>query len=357
MIPPSQLIRVVLVAGSAVSCEAVLGAPDYHIVAGQTTLAALYAADSPTAERCAVCLVEGACGDAFRQCDEFPGCREFAACTLETPSPASDLECVVRLNPPEYVRSTTATLARCYARCVGACDAGADFRCAGQYSYSTTPPEDEVLISHTLRFSQAANISAAGLRVSICRPGITCEDPITSVTTDETGTYVAEVPINRDSPISEAGFFGFRVVHGQPGLLFPHRLQSTRRTVVDQFEQTGLLYEPDVRDSFPLFNLAEGALNAFLVQMLDCRFVGAGGIFFEVDSPGARIEYLLAPDRRGPGPTVASMEGMALVLDLELDRFHQVRALTTDGQLVGVDDVYVDGDSNVLSVLVPMEVE
>ena len=345
-----------LVAGSTLACEAMLGAPDYHVVSSDTeTLVALYAAEAPKLDACKRCLAGGDCGRAFRTCATQPECRAFSACTLVQPSPASQSKCVVELEPPATARATTEELARCYAACVNECDAGNDFGCANAYSYPATPPRSTIRLSQTLSFLLAPNESAAGLDVSICPPTMDCNEPLAVAVTDETGTYSADVPIET-TPISQAGFRGYRLVHGEAGRLYTHRLYQSHPAMIDQYDRTGIAGEALAEEVLRLLGVGD-ELNLILLQILDCRIVGARGIYFEVDGGKARVEYLQGLGLWGEGPTLASQEGSAVALGVETGAHHEIRALTEDGELIAVDTVYVAGDELVFSLLVPKEAE
>jgi hypothetical protein len=332
------------------ACEAVLDAPDYRVeVPDMNPLVQRYTTGGAS---CARCLEAGACGLAFDRCAEDPGCFEFATCQLERPSPASEAECIVRLDPQDDARVTAHALGRCYAQCVSDCGGGNDLDCVGTYSFPGTPPRSTIQVTQTLRFLFAPE-PPAGLEVSFCRPGETCDDPIVTVTTGEDGSYTAEVPIST-GPVTVAGFRGFRLVHGQEGLLFPHRLHSSRPLMVDHIEETGLAEEELTREVLRAV-AGDANLTVIMLQVFDCRTVGAGGLFFEVDSGDIAIVYLHGTDQWGVGPTRASQEGAALAIGVEPGRYHQVRAVTADGEIVALDNIYVPGDALVAATLFPRE--
>jgi hypothetical protein len=335
------------------SCEAVLGAPDYRVdPAGEPSnpLVTRYATGGPS---CARCLEAGACGSAFDRCAEDPGCFEFATCVLERPSPASDAECVVRLDPAVDIRVTAHALGRCYAQCVSECGGGRDLDCVGAYSFPGVGLRSPIRVNHTLRFLLAPGKPPAGLDVSFCRPGETCDDPIVTVTTGEDGAYTAEVPIST-SPVSVAGFRGFRLVHGQEGVLFPHRLHSSRPLMVDHFEETGLADEALTREVLRAVT-GDANLTVIMLQVFDCRTVGAGGLFFEVGSGDVGVVYSHDTERWGAGPTRESQEGAALAIGVEPGRYHEIRAVTAEGEVVASDNIFIPGDALVAATLFPRE--
>jgi hypothetical protein len=350
----SNLLAALVLAGSSLACEAVLGAPDYRVDAARDTpeLVELYATGPAS---CAGCLRGGACGEAFAGCAGDRECAEFAACLLERPSPVAEAECVIRERPPEAVIAATRVLSRCYAQCVGECDAGSDFRCAGAYGLPGSLPSSTIRVTQTLRFLLSPHKAVQGLEVSICRPGIACDEPLARAVTDDSGTYSAEIPIST-APISEAGFRGYRMVHGESGRLYPHRLESSRALLVDHSEFTGLASEEVSREVLPALGITD-ALNLVLLQAFDCRGVGAGGIFFELDSEEARVEYIRGTARWGEGPTVASQEGAAFATGVRPGAYHEVRAVTAEGELVARDSIYVPGDALVVAALFPREAE
>lgn len=280
------------------------------------------------------------------------GCAEFAACTLENPSPASEAECIVRLSPTDEVRSTAHALSRCYAQCASECGGGSDFACVNDYNYPGTLHDSSIHVTQTFWWV-LADKPLAGLDVSFCRPGTGCDDPIITVTTDATGTYQADVPIKTE-PLPEAGFRGYRLVHGETGRLPPHRLHTSRPLLVDHEESTGLASEELTQKILPMVGLKE-PLSMLFLQIFDCRTVGAGGVFFEVDGGQAQVYYVRGPVEWGDGPTVAAQEGAAAAVDLAPGEYHEIRALTADGTIVATDRVYLPGDAMVLSSLYPTE--
>jgi hypothetical protein len=335
------------------SCEAVLGAPDYRVNAaggGVNPLVTRYATGGPS---CAPCLEAGACGNAFDRCAEDPSCLEFATCQLERPSPASEAECVVRLDPAADVRVTAHALGRCYAQCVSECGGGRDLDCVGAYAFPGTPPRSPIRVTQTLRFLLAPERPPAGLDVSFCRPGETCDDPIVTVATGDDGSYSAEVPIST-APVSVAGFRGFRLVHGREGVLFPHRLHTSRPLMVDHIEETGLADEELTREVLRAVT-GDASLTVIMLQVFDCRTVGAGGLFFEFDSGNVGIAYSHGTQKWGAGPTRESQEGAALAIGVEPGRYHEIRAVTADGDVVASDKIFIPGDALVAATLFPRE--
>jgi len=347
-------LGLLLVASCSLACESVLGGPDYRVVEPKTPAHALLQRFSSGSEECNRCLAGSPCGEAFESCAEIPSCVEFASCTLEHPSPASDTECVVRLDPSDEARNTVQAIARCYSQCVGQCGGGRNFDCVGDYRYPGTLPHSTIRVTQTLRFLLAPDKSTEGLEVSVCRPGMSCDQPITTATTDETGTYLAEFPIST-APVSEAGFRGYRLIHGQAGRLFPHRLHTSRPLMVSHDEQTGIASEELTREVLPSLGVS-GSFNLVFLQIFDCRGVGAGGAFFEIDS--GTVAYLHGVGEWSlAGPTVASQEGAAVALGLTPGEYHEIRALTADGKELAADTIYVPGDALVMSSLFPKELK
>ncbi|HEX6274794.1 MAG TPA: hypothetical protein VFZ53_17250 [Polyangiaceae bacterium] len=352
---PSLRSRVValLLTTSLPACEAVLDAPDYRVNATAEVDNPLVLRYATGGQRCAPCLEAGACGTAFDRCAEDPDCFELASCQLERPSPASEADCVVRLDPTDDVRVTAHALGRCYAQCVSECGGGRDLDCVGAYSFPGVGLHSPIRVTQTLRFLLAPERPPAGLDVSFCRPGETCDDPIVTVTTGEDGAYSAEVPIST-SPVSVAGFRGFRLVHGQDGMLFPHRLHSSRPLMVDHIEETGLADEELTREVLRVVT-GEANLTVIALQVFDCRTVGAGGLFFEVDSGDIGVVYSHGTQQWGAGPTRESQEGAALAIGVEPGRYHEIRAVTADGEVVASDNLFIPGDALVVATLFPRE--
>lgn len=335
------------------ACEAVLGGPDYRIMpaADETDrLIKRFGSDSPA---CGECMGAGECGQAFARCAASPECVGLVECSTDRPSPAKAAECEAKLAPPEDARDSFSTLHACSKQCVVACQGGHDFSCAGAYTFKR-PQSATIRLTQTLRFLLAPEKPVEGLEISICRPGVSCDDPMATATTDQNGTYAVEIPI-RTTPISEAGFRGYRLVHGEPERLPPHRIQSNLPFFSDRGEETGIVSEEVSRQALTMLGSANPSI--LLLQIMDCRSVGARGIFFELSSAGARIEYLQGVAQWGPGPTLAAQEGAAFVLDLEPGTYHDVRAVTDTGELVAVDRVYMPGDSIVMSQLLPRAAE
>jgi hypothetical protein len=353
----SLLVGTVAASGSVFGCQSVLDAPDYRVVQHGAAARALIDRYASGSDDCAECLAGSACGDAFQRCTELDGCTELVACMLERPSPASETECVVRLEPTPGARDTAMKLSHCYADCFRECNGGTDFNCVGAYSYSGVIPSGEIRLTQTLEFLFAKGTPVEGLRVSVCRPGVSCDDPIASAETDALGTYSVEIPIST-ARVPDAGFRGYRLVHGEAGRLYPHRLQSSRPIMIDHVEQTGIASEDLTRLVLPLFGVDEGdAVNMVFLQVFDCRIVGADGIYFELDSPGATVQYLRGKGMWGDGPTLASQEGAAFVVGAEPGKYHEIRALNANGEIIASDSVYVPGDALVVSALFPKETE
>ncbi len=344
------------------ACGLVLDAPDYHL-ATETPESPLRASEEliqafgPDSPACTSCLMDGACGQAFDDCAVINECRELAVCLRERPSPASDPSCVVSQEPSEATRDMARVLLDCWRGCFNECGGGPDFACANDYTWPT-PPRDVVRLTQMLTFVRdRADKAVAGARVSVCpveagpleQP---CETPLQlgaePATTNEQGTYTVDVPIDL-SPSPLAGFRGYRVVTGD-GFL-PHRLQRNAPILVDHEERTRLLDGPDT-------DVLVGLLGIQLfLQVFDCGGVGAGGVYLEVtNASGATVHYKDGVSEHAEtevGPTQASQEGAAFVVNLEPGGPYRIEGRLENDELVVAGDVIVPPDTIVMFGLYP----
>ena len=98
-------------------------------------------------------------------------------------------------------------------------------------------------------------------------------------------------------------------------------------------------------------------LTVIMLQVFDCRTVGAGGLFFEIDSGNVGIVYSHGTQQWGAGPTRASQEGAALAIGVEPGQYHEIRAMTADGDIVASDNLFIPGDALVAATLFPRELQ
>ncbi len=353
-------LSVTMLVGATCSCESVLSAPEYFAIDGVPARALASRFASGPSE-CVSCLTATSCGAAFERCAALPGCSEFAECMLEEPSPASNASCVIRLAPSDEIRDATYALEDCYRNCVTECDVGRDFSCVGAYGWPGSLPSGTIRLKHTLSYLHATatgqlDAPVVGAEVTICAPGPDCTTPLdvgeAPLLTDRTGTYEVEIPISR-APAALVGFRGYRLIRGEGHL--PHRQQRNTPIVVDLTERTRILSKETTEEIFERLG-PENLLASMVLQAFDCRGVGAGGVYFELpESPNALVLYKTGVSifSFSNGPTLASTEGAAAVMNVEPGRWHHVQARTASGELVAESDVYVPGDAVVLASLYP----
>ena len=355
-----RLAGVLTLLGATCSCESVLSAPDYHTEAGDPVraLATTYASGAGPA--CVTCLTAGSCGDAFGGCVDLSGCREFTECMVESPSPASEANCVVQLEPSEETREAARALLACHRLCFKECDAGKDFSCVGNYGWLAGLRNSSIRLTQTFSYLQEEDTGrpdtpVVGSEVTICPPGPDCDVPLdigpSPLVTDENGRYEVDIPISRE-PSPLAGFRGYRLITGEGH--WPHRQQRNTRMVVDITEQTRLLSRATTDRIRGM--LMTDPFAGMLLQIFDCRGVGADDVYFKLpNSPEAEVHYKTDVSfySVSDGPTLASQEGSAAVLNAGAGRWHRVEAWTSSGQLVAESDVYLPGDAIVLAALHP----
>jgi hypothetical protein len=281
---PIDLLAVLCAASGLTGCDRILGDPDYHVTAQQGAVSAAELRERlrPPTAACSSCL-SLACEAELSGCAERQSCVTLVDCVLNEPSPASEARCVLALEPNEEDRASSRALADCWRACAVECDGGRDFSCAGNYSWPA-PSHDTIQLSQTLSDILDPSAPFAGAQVSICSPALHCEQPLqlhaepVVVTTDETGFYTVEVPIST-APPSVAGFRGYRRVESEGNLT--HRLQTSMPLIVDHVEHTKLLRKVWT-DALLADAQVEGELNGLLMQVFDCRGVGAQGVTVQV---------------------------------------------------------------------------
>jgi hypothetical protein len=332
-----QRLRVIVLGCAAAACRDVLGAPDYHLENASNaphTASELGALFSDKVAACSQCLTD-TCTAELETCALGSGCYEYSECNLDSPSPASELECSKRTHPTEQVRDQFQAVRSCLRNCITQCAAGTDFRCANQYALPAATATPSIKLEQTLSFVFGGAV--AGAKVTVCSPDIDCQQAI-EATTDDTGFYGVEIPVPQSSPVL-AGFRGYRLVTAVG--MVPHRIQWNVPMWTDWKERTELLpqWVSDFLVSGFDIQPEQGLVTA---QVFDCRTAGAGGVSLELpESPDAVVHYKDSlSDIALREDTLAVSEGAALISGLSAGRFHRVIA-RRDGQVVGGGDVWV----------------
>jgi hypothetical protein len=334
-------------------CERLLDAPEYRVegttpeVVDASPLVRRFAGTRPT-QACVSCLELGACGESFATCEASESCSELAECMLDEASPSSDAWCVTRLEPSEADRASARSLFECFRTCVRGveCEGGDDFACVDDYTWPASAPNPTIKFTQTLSYIYEAPVADA--TVTFCPPGGDCERPLTLsgepliATTDETGTYSVEVPIVTATSTSDGGFQGFRLVEGEAFDL--HRLETNVRRMVDHAESTKLL--PREASDLLIERISEDSLadSLILMQVFDCKGIGAGDMFLEFPETPEGVAYYkdgASPVAWRSDGTLASQEGAVGVGGLSAGRFHRVIARTRDGRAVADTDIWV----------------
>lgn len=345
------LPAVLLVAG----CDRVLGAPGYRLAREEADpVEQLVSMFSPPNELCTECLTS-ACQQDYEACAASQSCTQLVTCLLDEPSPASEAWCVLQLQPNEPALLTSRALADCWRGCAVPCDGGQDFSCAGKYAWPV-PQQDTVKLTQTLGDLFDANAPFSEATVTVCSPDPQCKAPATGkdgeplvATTDATGTYTIEVPISK-APISVAGFRGFRRVASKGNLT--HRLQVSTPLMTDRVEGTKLMRKA-ATDALLAVAEVTNELDIMVVQVFDCRGVGAQGVTVDFMPHARRLHYTDGNWLQEGGEfTLASQEG-TLVAQLGARAFSNVQATDQTGAVVASGSVYLPGDDFVIYGLYP----
>lgn len=328
------------------ACQWPLDTEEYRVADDATDLALGIGRSSAT---CFDCIVDS-CGRELDGCLERAGCEELVHCYEARANPAAEPRCGAKLEPSIEARRAARSLLSCRYRCHRACDSGRDFACAGAYTWPH--PKSETIVLQQRLYNAVDQSPVSGARVDVCPVGRDCETPLSTVTTDETGSYrtLLKIPPVTSSTI---GWRGFRriVADGLP--VFRHQLNMP--IVGDREEETMLLTDTQASTVFEYFSSSQG-WGTVLFQIFDCTGRGADGATLSVKTgTEATVVGYYDPDTplaSNLTTTSTPGDGAGIVIGLESDTWHTLVA-TLDGVTVARAEVFVPRDEIVLLGLFP----